>query len=143
MASFITYVNSGKLEGMPRTAFYGDVMFTRILNKPAWTTTTRQVPLLGGDPMVVEPVHTNHQEGLCIWSLAGMLKMKSRQTGTLFACRTTPGSQPIKHAPLSTVTVATVLRLLADTEFTGKAAESVKVAIRAKVETDTWRFLPE
>jgi hypothetical protein len=33
VARFVTYINSGKLEGMPHAAFYGDVMFTRILHK--------------------------------------------------------------------------------------------------------------
>ena len=33
VARFVTHINSGKLEGMPHAAFYGDVMFTRILHK--------------------------------------------------------------------------------------------------------------
>ena len=72
-----------------------------------------------------------------------MLEMTSKQTGALFACRAVPGEHSIAHAPLDTVTVATVTRLLDDPEFTGRAKEAFTDLVRAKVETDTWRFLLE
>jgi len=135
--NFITFIQSGILEGMSHTAFYGDVIFTRILNKPPWATAA------GQDSVGVGLGQQSHMEVLCIWALAGMLEMKSTLTGQLFAWRTAPREHPIQHAPLFTVTVGTVFRLFEDPEFTRKVKESFKAAVTAKVETDTWRFLEE
>ena len=143
VARFVAFVKSGTLEGMPHTAFYGDLMFTRILNKPPWTTTTQPMPVLQRENVVVGTDQQGHKDGLCLWALAGMLEMTSKQTGALFTCRAAPGGHSIAHAPLDTVTVATVTRLLDDPEFTGRAKEAFTDLVRAKVETDTWRFLPE
>ena len=69
---FVTFIQSGTLEGMPHAAFYGDVMFTRILNKP-WTTATAAVALPvgatdrgAGKVVGAKTTQTHHSEGLCI-----------------------------------------------------------------------------
>jgi len=73
-----------------------------------------------------------------------MLEMTSMKTGALFVCRAAPEGHSIAQAPLDTVTVPTaVSRLLDDPEFTGRAKETFTHLIRAKVETETWRFLEE
>ena len=143
---FIAYIKSGAVEGMPHTAFYGDPMFTRIRNKPWAATTARTPPPVGvADRGVAKgaaaKTHTvHHAHGLCIWSLAGLMKMECKQTQSLYTCRPVPGEAAVVHTPLSKVTQATVLGLLADPKFTGKARENFKAELKAKVLAEGYRF---
>ena len=146
IARFVAFIKSGTVEGMPHTAFYGDPMFTRIRNKP-WTTTTARTPPPVGvadrGGAQVGGAKTNkvyHVHGLCIWSLAGLMKMECKQTQSLYTCRPVPGEAAVVHTPLSKVTQATVLGLLTDTKFTGKAKEHFTTELKTKVLAEGYRF---
>ena len=142
VAKFVTFIQSGKLEGMPHTAFYGDVSYTRILNKPVWTTDIGRVPAPRDKVVALGTGRQYHQEGLCIWALAGLLKMKSTTTGKPYQCRTPKGETAFDHTVLSKVSQKTVTKLLNDSKFCGSARPALLAEIKAKVVADGYRFKP-
>ena len=143
VAKFVTFIKSGQLEGMPHTAFYGDVSYTRILNKPVWTTDNRRGPVPRDKVVAAGTARPYHKEGLCIWSLAGLLKMKSTTTGKFYQCRTPPGEAAVEHTALSKVSQKTVTKLLNDPKFCGSARPALQAEIKAKVTADGYRFKTE
>ena len=142
-AEFVKFIQSGKLEGMPLTAFYGDVMYTRILNKPVWTSDIGRVSAPRDKAVAVGTGRQYHKEGLCIWSLAGLLKMKSTTTGRFYQCRTPPGETAFDHTVLTKVSEKTVTKLPNDQTFCGSARPALQAEIKAKAAADGYRFKTE
>ena len=151
--NFTSAVQDGSWEPAPHPVFYAPMsQYSLIINNPygrcggpdrsAVATSTTAPSDTGGakDPgqgvkLDKAPKPAPHKHGLCVWSLAGALKLTNGKN-EVFECR----DKSFPHALIKTVQYGTVTKLLSDAEFMTPGRRDFHERLRAAVAAQKSRF---
>jgi hypothetical protein len=117
VSELVADARGGKWEAYPHQRFYAPGAQYSMLQLPGRGNESRH---RGDNSSVTAPngldskqTDKAHKHGLCMWYLAGALKMVNKTTNTQFKCR----DESKQHTALKNVPFATVQELLKDPEF--------------------------
>lgn len=137
VAELVREARSGGWERYPHTIFYAPGSQFNLVKKPtrggaqpggagAGTVTTGGQVRRDGE----------HQFGVCMWSVAGALKMISKRENAPYKCQDVQRT----HASLKSIPIGTMRALLKDPSFMCCRSERLKKELAEKVEENQHRF---